>query len=313
MFAHGHFGRIIMSNLQLRFVNDNFLEIDRPHYFGQYARSPNGHFIVTWSDLDDSRGVGGARNKGLGSYLLLNDSKLLVAGKMERPNDGKVADTGIFVLNDWMFSENLNGTFYVISLSGAVLLKKKFKANLLNNGISPDGRIAVCQTCNSDYEADSSILTVFDIERKAVLNQFVPLTGWAKEYKFDLKNNLIFLVYANGKSYRYKFDGTCIDVAQWEKDRELYGSAYDLISIAKTRLENLQSAKPAQYSEIINLLKRALDKDGSDNTKALIHRLLGETYYQCGEKGLAMDHLGNALRLNPKIGVKKMYQSLKSS
>lgn len=232
---------------------------------------------------------------------------------MERPNDGKVADTGVFILNDWMFSQDLNGTFYAISPSGAVLLKKTFKANLLNNGLSADGRFAACQTCNSDYEADSSILTIFDLDRKAVLSQFVPLTGWAKEYKFESNNHLISLVYLNGTSYKYKFDGTCIDAAQWQKDRELYGSGYDLLAIAETRLKIFQSSELSQYSEVIDLLKRALDKGISDNTQARVHRLLGETYYHCGEKGLAIDHLETALRLNPKIGVRKLYQSLKAS
>jgi hypothetical protein len=294
-------------------IDNEFIRIHGIGFFGQFSRSRNGRFILGWADYDPASGRGGARKEGLGSYVLIDGADLILRGNMQRPNDGKVSDNGTFVLNDWMFSDDLSGTFYAISPSGEVLVQKRFKANLFNNGISDDGRLAVCQTCNSDYEPHSSILAVYDLEKKSVLGQFIPLTGWGEQYRFDLADQLVQLIYDNGRSYRYKFDGTCIDVGQWHRDRELFGSGYDLLSIAETRLQAPQSSELSSYSEVIGLLKRSLEKGVSDYTQARIHRLLGEIYHRCGEKNLAIDHLANALRLNPKVGIKKLYESLKSS
>ena len=45
-------------------------------------------------------------------YLLLEGSAVTIEGRIQRPNDGKVADNGAFILNDWMFGDALQSTFY---------------------------------------------------------------------------------------------------------------------------------------------------------------------------------------------------------
>lgn len=300
-----------MSNVQIKSIGDIlFLEVDQPHFFGPCSRSPNGRFTIAWSDADPSGRVGGSRKEGLGTYLLLNGSNIVLTGKMERPNDGKVSDTGIFILNDWMFGDELNGTFYAFSPSGHVLIKETFRANLYDNGLSTDGRLAACGTAGSEYKDDSNVLCIFDLESKNMVGKFVPITGHAKEYKFDGPDRTVSLVYKDNTSYRYSFNGTFLDIAQWQKERALNGSGYEILYIAEILLDNLHGSELALYSEVIDMLYRALDKGVSENTQALIHRLLGETYNRCGETTKAIDHLGNALRLNSKIGVKKLYQSL---
>jgi len=62
---------------------------------------------------------------------------------MARPNDGKVADNGTFIFNDWGFGDGLKGTFRAFDSLGQNLIVRRFRANLLNNGISFDGRFAV--------------------------------------------------------------------------------------------------------------------------------------------------------------------------
>lgn len=47
-----------------------------------------------------------------GRYLLIDDDRLVVDARMQRPQDGKVADDGTFILNDWGDSDALSGTFY---------------------------------------------------------------------------------------------------------------------------------------------------------------------------------------------------------
>jgi hypothetical protein len=200
--------------LLLEFDGD-WLSVSKLNFFGQYRRSANGRFILAWHDPC------GTAN-GSGSYLLFRDMVLTAKGKMERPNDGKVADNGTFIINDWLSPDILRGSFYAISSSGKVLIKKTFSANLANNWLSNDGRFAVCQTCTSQSKAHSRVLAVFDLESRKVISQFAPRSGWADEYRVDMQGQVIYLICrrSEGESYRYKLDGTLVGVEVWQEAKK---------------------------------------------------------------------------------------------
>jgi hypothetical protein len=165
----------------IRFDNDRkFLSIPALGYFGQYCRSGNDRYVLTWRDSTDDGSQGGARQSGPGRYLLLDDERIIVDGRLDRPNDGKVSDAGTFILNDWhFFSSELSGTFCAFRPDGAPIVRQRFEANLYNNGLSRDGRYACCQTCNSGSETDSSVLTIFDLSAEKEVSRFMPESGWA--------------------------------------------------------------------------------------------------------------------------------------
>ena len=104
---------------------------------------------------------------------------------MERPQDGKVADNGVFILNDWRASADLTGTFRAFSADGSQLVAQDFAANLFNNGLSADGRLAACQTSNSGDEHDSAVLTVFDLTQGKELHRFRAESAWPNSYAFS--------------------------------------------------------------------------------------------------------------------------------
>src|ERR1700751_4224721 len=81
----------------IRDLGSKMLTIPALDFFGLYERSPNGRFRVAWRDGDGNRG--GARQDGLGHYVLIDQDRVVARGRMERPNDGKVADNGNFILN----------------------------------------------------------------------------------------------------------------------------------------------------------------------------------------------------------------------
>jgi len=281
-------------------------------FYGQSSISPNGRFVITWEDADPASGIGGSRKKGLGSYMLLQDGRILLKGKLERPNDGKVSNTGIFIIHDWTFSDSLDGIFFAIDPSGNVLVRERYKANLDVNAISAEGWYAACQTCRSDFEAHSDLMSIFDLRRKSLIGQFKPVTGRPHDILFDSASKTINLVY-QGKEYRYLFDGTCLDQEKWERERVSTYSGYDLIALAENRLNVLQGPDLAVYNEPIDLLKEGLQRGVSEYTQARVHRLLGEIYHRCGDNNLAISHFESALQLNPKIGVKKLCESLKKA
>ena len=81
-------------------TSDGWLRIDSLAFFGQYSSPPDGRHTIGWSDSDPSGHQSGFRETGYGSYVLLFDNQVLLRGRMERPNDGRVSNTGTFVLND---------------------------------------------------------------------------------------------------------------------------------------------------------------------------------------------------------------------
>ena len=110
-------------------------------FVGERISSPDGRFTLLWRDRHWAYGEPVA-----GRYLLIDGETVLVDQGMERPQDGKVADGGNFILNDWGDSDALSGTFRAFRSDGSVILARSYSANLLNNGLSDDGRLAVCQT-----------------------------------------------------------------------------------------------------------------------------------------------------------------------
>jgi len=285
-------------------ADGGILRIDRLDFLGQCSHSPDGRYTVGWSESSGGE-------KGAGKFVLLQGSRILLTGRMKTPNDGAVSNKGTFVLSDWGSPLILSGTFYAISLSGETIVKRKFRANLFNSGIADDGSVAVCQTCNSTYEPDSGKLVVFDLATGLELGRFEPPFGYADAYVFE--GEFLHIVYDSEHSYRFRFDGTCVDKNKLEKDRPFLGYGYDLFSLAEDRLRGIEGANLAAYEGVIELLRGVLQKNVSDRTQARTHRRLGEIYHRCGEKALALDHFESALKLDPKIGVKKVYENLKRS
>jgi len=158
-----------------------FLKAEQLTFYGECSPSPNGHFMLAWKESWNHPFTG---KHNLGLYFLLDCNRIIVAGRMERPNDGKVSNRGNFVLNDWMtyesYGEKLHGTFYAFAASGDILVSKEFKANLDGNGISDDGRFAFCGTCMSDYEDQSYKTFVFDLESKTLLSTIGGQAGKVK-------------------------------------------------------------------------------------------------------------------------------------
>lgn len=277
------------------------IEIAELDFYGSFSRSPNGRYILAWGGFDGKK------------YLLIEDSKVITQGKLQQPNDGKIANNGDFIFNDWMSTEGLDGTFYAFSPSGDVITKKTFNANLDNNGISDDGRFAVCKTHGSPHEHDSEIICVFDLEAKRMLSKFNPVCLLVDQYQFDTVNQILHLIYKEKNiNHRYSFTGTFLDKETWEIEKESFVSGYELMDKADAKLMKLSGAELSTYSEIIDIYDRALQRGVSVNTQARIHRTLGETYIRCNDPDNGLRHLETALQLYPKIGVKKLVERLRN-
>ena len=141
----------------------------------QYTRSQNQQYILAFYDGDPFNHISGHRKKGNGYYFLINNNELVVLGQIERPNDGKIANNGFFILNDWLFNDKTVSVAYAFDNYGNLLIKKRLKANLLMNSISASGNYCLFKTANSDT-ADNSILILYDLYAKTLV--------WKKKFTF---------------------------------------------------------------------------------------------------------------------------------
>jgi hypothetical protein len=242
----------------------DFLEIHSHNFFGLFSRSPNRRYTLAWRDADETGSRGGARSSGLGQYFLLQDRNILVGGRMERPNDGKVADNGTFIPNDWEFSSGLGGVFRAFRADGKQIVSRPFKANLFNNGLSADGRLAVCQTCNSPDPDDASILAVFDLISGTEVASWRPESGWATFYEFPADGQTVRLGYADGSAFSYAIDGEFLDRVRWAEAELNKGNLFVVERFVKAADA---TASPELMRRLIGSIDRALSTTRPDEDR----------------------------------------------
>jgi tetratricopeptide (TPR) repeat protein len=293
-------------------TDDTFARIEAIGFFGHYLNSSNGLFTISWSDFDRESSLGGFRTSGEGTFVVAKKDEVIHIGKLQRPNDGKISNTGNFIINDWLFGEGLKGIFYAFDLSGKILLKQNFSANLLNNGISKNGQYSVCQCCNSNTD-DSNTLNFFDLEQGKLLWKTNPESGWADSYLFDCVKTELHLIYRDKGIYRYSFGGDFLDKEKWETERINYMSAFEISDIAIERFKEKKNVmNEAIAQEIIFLFEYALRKGLEyPNEEALIYRTMGEIKESLGKIPEAIHYYELALEYNTKVGIKRHLDMLK--
>ncbi|WP_239806600.1 VRR-NUC domain-containing protein [Croceicoccus hydrothermalis] len=287
-FAHG-----LVSIPQLDFV-------------GHQARSPNRRFRLIWTDRTPDGLRGGNRESGHGSWSLLFDESIVKSGKLERPQEGKVADNGTFILHDWMFGHGLHGRFVACDSQGQTLIAQQFSANLMSNGLSPDGRYAICQTANAPGSDDSCRYMLFDLEAGREIARWEVETGWADGYNWDCDAGRVVICLKDGEQAIYDLTGTMVDREGWRRRRIAAGD----LGVIKDVLSSLAPLDREMRQDIAAGLRRAV-REGEIWSQARAFRLLGELHETEGEPEKAIKAYDDALRLDPKVGVARRVEKLR--
>lgn len=288
----------------------NTVEILSPPFFGIYASSPNRQYAIAWADANISEGIVGYRKRGRGIFCLLSGQNILLSGKLQRPNDGAVANNGTFVISDYLFTDKLAGRVYVFDSKANLLLQSRVKANLLNSGISDNGLYICFQTCCADHE-DGNSLFVYDVGAAKLISQITLPCSWASSYKFDEAKQIIHLIMANGRSYRIAFDGSFLDKDRWTYDRECEATGVEALELAKAKFSTINSKVFRDYEGVNVLLNRALSVSLADRMKARVNRLRGEIYLNCDDINNAIKFFEIALSFDEKVGIKAKLVKLK--
>lgn len=247
-----------------------------------------------------------------GEIIFINQNKLFLIKDLMRPHDGKLAENGSFIISDWMTAGEREGTFYVFNSEANVLIKKKFNSNLGKNAISESGRFAVIETLLSDSE-DGDKIFFFDLVLGKLIWESVRSVGNIENFQFNENKKILTVSYGDFLNYHHTFQGEFLDEEKLEKERVGQANGYELFSIAKKKKDGLDNNKSnlSDYEEVLYLLEKASNKDVSRHTKAGIHRMIGETYYNFGKTDLALFNFEKALSYNPNVGVKRLYDKLK--
>lgn len=267
---------------------------------GEYKKSKSGEWAICW-------------NESTGIYVLCSttQNRVVQQGTLRRPNYGSVSNLGLFSIEDWSYRQSLESTFYVFSAAGEVVIKKPLKANMVNSAISPEGRFAVCQTANTPLEGDGNLFCAFDLINKIELFAVHPET-WADSYGF-IEEEPYFVVSIKGiGKFRYDKHGTFIDLDKYEKAR-LDSEEYNIVLFAAEDAIKSTDIDSARLEVILDAVLRArgLGADQDQHWKCRALKLQGTTLEKLGRLEEALDIYGVALRMNPKIGVKRKAEALR--
>lgn len=296
------------ADLCIQKFGQNLVRIEALGFFGHHAASPNGDFHLIWSDRNPEGTVGGYRREGHGSWSLLHNDKIVSTGRLERPADGKTANNGSFIIHDRMFGDGLKGRFVAFLADGRKLIEQELTANLFSNGLSDDGRFAICQTANAPGSEDGCRYFLFDLERGEEIARWEIETGWADGYEFDTDNRRVYLLRAQGGRVGYDFEGAMLDRKGWQTERIAAGELHVIRMV-------LTSEEPMERGEREALLAglHVAAKNSEPALQAYALRLLGELHEKDGAIREAVDAYEKALSIDARIGVARRLEKLRKS
>lgn len=270
-------------------IEDNFLEIPELGFFGQCHVSDNGKFALGWADKVFCIELGVRIN-----YL-----------DIPTAHEGKIANNGNFVIASNMPREGLSCVLNAYTPSCSIIVQKRVLALLFNNGISPSGDYAIWQTCNNPDSDVGNKLFFIDLINKRTAWAIPPEPGRADDYEFDDEKRILRLIYRAGQSYKYNYDGKFLDAEKLETNLLTSDLSYEVLWAVEDKLKS-KSVTASDYPKLIEYLEAALKKRPEALTESSIYRRLGEMHYELGDFPLGKKEFENALRLNPKVGVKRI-------
>lgn len=270
--------------------------------FGAFSKSPDGRYLLVWAS---GASQGGQRPKG--RYLLLEDGVAVAEGQLERPNDGKVADNGVFLLHDWLFDDALRGRIHAFAADGRELLAHTVEANLYNNGLASDGSFAVSQTANADSD-DGNKLMVFDLASGTRIARFTPELGWAERYTILPDQRRVLLGLREGGVFAYDFDGVFIEREAWIEHGLEVGKLMVIEKLVQEAGGQIDAPLAARLASAI--AKALQDQDLHPSLRARLLRYRAEGHDLQGDLAAALADYQAALEADPRSGVKRRVSQL---
>ena len=298
-------------------MDKTFLKINKLNYFGFYSKSQNGKYIISWLDCSEDRRSCGSRNGGKGTYILCKDDEIILKGRLERPNDGKVGNNGNFIMEDWLFNKDgvkgTGGICYGLDKNGKTLLKHHLNSNIRESAISDEGNFALFQTAFDDNNYDSDKVFFFDLKESNLLWEMKIGSKWPEGYIIKEHERIIYLDHGNGYTYKYDFNGNFLDSKIWDREKLDINKGYKLYVLLLEELNNLNKEKApiSRYEELIPHFNKLLKGNASDNIKSFIYKQIAIIDYKKKDFTGSLSNLKQSLDYYPSLTTKRLYTRVK--
>jgi len=278
--------------------------IREPQMIGPYVKSPNKRFALVWSDSHD--GSEGAESTS--GWMLLDGERILVRGSTSgRISNAAVSDVGRFLIaisrshgDEWQ--TEITG----IEWTGKAFFSKRFDAYATAVAISESGALGAAHFAVSwkgQDAPDTLALVMLDLVqnverwRRRLLNN--PRRVAVRESQgfvdFELGDGALCLFHLDGR--------TALDDPTYVHDLEDSGSSPAMAVMGWARLG--EAGKMTADDPGLAVLREAVAKSSDPYFKASTLRDLGEAAEQAGLRELTVEFWREAVRLSPRVGVKK--------
>jgi tetratricopeptide (TPR) repeat protein len=200
-----------------------------------------------------------------------------------------------------ILSKRINGN---TDLAEKIENNETMKASILSSWAQDKARGAsyfIVDFCNNKKCIDAFEDKIFDIDD---VDNIPPIYSNCGCVPISVSNK--------AEAQKFNLEISQKNAEECKKYEEPYATGYIAFNLAEDKLKKYDKSnvKNEIYLDLIPLLKRALSDNISVNTKASVHRMVGDIYYKNGENSLAVTNYEKALSYNPKVGVKRLYDKL---
>ena len=296
---------------RLTFFADGVAETGDGLIWVELSMSPSGAFALLLRDATDDGSAGGFRSTGLGRYRLIEKGAgLRCDGRLERPNDGHVADTGTFILADWLFTDELRGRLHVFAADGTELIRRECRANVLSTYMDAEGRYAAAQMAsNPEDDHDDERFIVFDVTRRSEL-WLKPLeVGRPDSAEFDVAAGALWITTTTFGRMRYGLADGFVDLAELRERALVNGDGFAILGLVED--EVAAGVQVDRREVLVDACLRASGRLAEyPRHAARAFRLAGEIV-EGSDASRTLAFWDRALTLDPKVGISKRAAALR--
>lgn len=313
------------ERIRIEVIPDNgWLSVEQINFHGRSIRSTNNRWILLHGQVLDHGASSWSSDDPTGVAILFDrGAETCRLDSLSRPETLALSNAGVFAVNEWGPSYEFLGPrcrLRAFTSDGNCIFEHRSGAAMDLPAISADGRYLAWHTLSAPRESarpeDGASVFLVDLHGPTFLWQRPVPIVWPKRITFDEGAQHVVVHPSSNEGLRYTYTGEFLD-SEMVEGIELRSAladerGYSLFNLACARVARtpLDMQSDEQVQEIENLIRTALEKQMSPNTKARAHRLFGEIAEHRGDGNLALAQYRAAIALNPKIGLKKKVKSL---
>ena len=275
------------------------------------AMSPSRAFVLLWRDASDGDTAIGHRFDGPGRYRLIeHGAGLRCEGRLDRPNDGHVANTGTFILADWLFTDHLHARLHVFTAEGTELVRRECSANVAATFIDADGQYAAVQMAsNPSDDRDDERFVVFDLTRRSELWSKSLEVGRAAEVEFDVTTEALWTTTSTFGHVRYGLADGSVELAPLRALALETGDRFEILALVEDEIAS--GIDGDRRETLVRACLRASDRLASyPSHAARALRVAGELL-EASDPNRTATYWERALALDSKVGIAQRLKELR--